>query len=80
MTGSYHNYLWIFGVNTTNNIVFQADKSAFKQKKMGQMGKNTVMNNAMRPAGLKEQMNLETLEFNEKIVHGSGILTKAHSR
>jgi hypothetical protein len=35
--------------------VHSADKSAFKQKKMGQMGKNAAMKNGMRPAGLKEQ-------------------------
>ena len=70
MTGSYHNYFRIFDVNGPGDIVLQADKSAFKQKKMGQM-KNAGMKNGMRPGGLKEQMNLETLDFNKKILHGS---------
>ena len=71
MTGSYHNYFRIFDVNSSNDIVLQADKSAFKQKKLGQMGKNAATKNGMRPGGLKEQMNLETLDFNKKILHGS---------
>ena len=71
MTGSYHNYFRIFDVESPNDIVLQADKSAFKQKKMGQVGKNVATKNGMRPGGLKEQMNLETLDFNKKILHGS---------
>ena len=30
MTGSYHNYFRIFDTDNTNDIVLQADKSAFK--------------------------------------------------
>ena len=62
MTGSYHNYFRIFDVGTTNDVVLQADKSAFKQKKMG-------MQNRQRP--LREQMNTDALDFNKKILHGS---------
>ena len=73
MTGSYHNYFRIFDVETTNDIVLQADKSAFKAKKMGVQGPNKggLQKNGLRPGGLKEQMNLETLDFNKKILHGS---------
>ena len=35
LTGSYHNYFRIYDVETTNDIVLQADKSAFKAKKVG---------------------------------------------
>lgn len=77
MTGSYHNYFRIFDVespnDSTNDIVLQADKSAFKAKKMGVHGLNKggPQKNGVRPGGLKEQMNLETLDFNKKILHGS---------
>ncbi|KAL5531346.1 PAB1 [Sanghuangporus baumii] len=77
MTGSYHNYFRIFDVespnDSTNDIVLQADKSAFKAKKMGVHGlnKGVPQKNGVRPGGLKEQMNLETLDFNKKILHGS---------
>lgn len=74
MTGSYHNYFRIFDVDSPNDIVLQADKSAFKAKKMGGpggMSKGGPQKNGMRPGGLKEQMNLETLDFNKKILHGS---------
>ena len=62
MTGSYHNYFRIFDVESPNDVVLQADKSAFKQKKIG-------MQNRQRP--LREQMNTDALDFNKKILHGS---------
>ena len=73
MTGSYHNYFRIFDVDSTNDIVLQADKSAFKAKKMGVqgLGKGVPQKNGIRPGSLKEQMNLDTLDFNKKILHGS---------
>lgn len=72
MTGSYHNYFRIFDVETTSDVVLQADKSAFKAKKMGVQGLNKgFQKNGLRPGGLKEQMNLDTLDFNKKILHGS---------
>lgn len=73
MTGSYHNYFRVFDVESTNDIVLQADKSAFKAKKMGVQGaaKAGPQKNGARPGGLKEQMNLDVLDFNKKILHGS---------
>ena len=71
MTGSYHNYFRIFDVESTEDIVLQADKSAFKAKKMGAGGAKGAPKNGVRPGALKEQMNLETLDFNKKILHGS---------
>jgi len=62
MTGSYHNYFRIFDVDSPTDVVLQADKSAFKAKKMG-------VQNRARP--LREQMNMETMDFNKKILHGS---------
>ena len=73
MTGSYHNFFRIFDTDTMNDVVLQADKSAFKAKKMGVqgLGKGGAQKNGVRPGGLKEQMNLDTLDFNKKILHGS---------
>ena len=73
LTGSYHNYFRIFDVETLNDVVLQADKSAFKAKKIGGPlpGNKAGMKNGMRPGGLRENMALETLDFNKKILHAS---------
>jgi len=73
LTGSYHNYLRLFDVETLNDIVLQADKSAFKAKKpSGPLPGNNKLGvkNGVRP-GLKDAMQLETLDFNKKILHAS---------
>ncbi|THH16956.1 hypothetical protein EW146_g3759 [Bondarzewia mesenterica] len=72
LTGSYHNYLRIFDVETLNDVVLQADKSAFKAKKIGGPlpGNKLGQKNGMR-TGLKDAMQLETLDFNKKILHAS---------
>ncbi|KAI0272509.1 protein phosphatase 2A regulatory B subunit [Gloeopeniophorella convolvens] len=73
LTGSYHNYLRIFDSETLNDIVLQADKSAFKAKKMGGPlpgNKQLGAKNGIKP-GLKDAMQLETLDFNKKILHTS---------
>ena len=73
LTGSYHNYLRIFDVDTLNDIVLQADKSAFKAKKIGGPlpgSKPLAAKNGVKP-GLKDAMQLEPLDFNKKILHAS---------
>ena len=74
LTGSYHNYLRIFDVETGGDVVLQADKSAFKTKKAGGPlpGNKPGVGpkNGLRP-GLKDTMQLETLDFNKKILHAS---------
>lgn len=73
LTGSYHNYLRIFDVETLNDVVLQADKSAFKAKKIGGPlpgNKQLAAKNGVKP-GLKDPMQLETLDFNKKILHAS---------
>lgn len=73
LTGSYHNYLRIFDVDTLNDVVLQADKSAFKAKKIGgplQGNKPLGAKNGIKP-GLKDAMQLEPLDFNKKILHAS---------
>ena len=70
MTGSYHNYFRIYDVETAYDITLQADKSAFKAKKIGgPLNKTGPQRNGMRP--LKEPMSFDTIDFNKKILHGS---------
>lgn len=60
MTGSYHNYFRIYDVNSDNDVVLQADKSAFKAKKIGgARGK---------VPGKKEGMQTDGIDFAKKIV------------
>ena len=72
LTGSYHNYFRIYDIDTLNDVVLQADKSAFKAKKIGGPlpGNKLGMKNG-RPGGLRENMALDTLDFNKKILHAS---------
>lgn len=73
MTGSYHNYFRIYDSDTLNDVVLQADKSAFKAKKMGGPlpgVKGGAAKNGSRQA-LRDAMQLETLDFNKKILHAS---------
>ena len=51
-------------------MVLQADKSAFKAKKMGMPAKLGAKN-GIRPNGLRDQMSNDTLDFNKKILHAS---------
>ena len=73
LTGSYHNYFRIFAVDGSGDIVLQADKSAFKAKKMGGPlpGNKAGAKNGVRPGGLRENMAQDTLDFNKKILHSS---------
>lgn len=74
LTGSYHNYFRIYDVETLNDVVLQADKSAFKAKKIGGPlpgNKLGAAKNGVRPGGLRENMALDTLDFNKKILHAS---------
>lgn len=72
LTGSYHNYFRIYDVDTLNDVVLQADKSAFKAKKIGgPMGGKAGAKNGARPNGLRDAMQLDTLDFNKKILHAS---------
>lgn len=60
LTGSYHNYFRIYDVNNDSDVVLQADKSAFKAKKIGgARGK---------APGKKEGLQTENIDFSKKIV------------
>ena len=65
LTGSYHNYFRIYDVNGDHDIVLQADKSAFKAKKIGgARGK---------APGKKEGLQTEGIDFAKKIVRSARV-------
>lgn len=70
LTGSYNNNFHIFDRNGTNDVTLQADKSAFKAKRVGS-AKNKM---AARPGfknGKKDDINVESIDFSKKILHAS---------
>jgi len=82
LSGSYNNYFHIYDQKAEQDIVLQADKSAFKAKKIGanKAGKgasNTTT--AGGPNGKKGQSNgkpiidTENIDFNKKILHGQSL-------
>lgn len=71
LTGSYHNFFRIFDTDSSNDVVLQADKSAFKAKKIGVPPGKNGLKNGPRPGGLRDAMQTDTLDFNKKILHAS---------
>jgi serine/threonine-protein phosphatase 2A regulatory subunit B len=82
MTGSYNNNFMIYPTDPDKEteVVLQADKSAFKAKKVGvptPINKNGKKNGsrANSPAGAGSRMRKETdadqIDFNKKILHMS---------
>jgi len=71
MTGSYHNYFRIYDVDgggPGSEVTLQADKSAFKAKKIGgPLGKPSGKPNGAK----KDPIMAEAIDFNKKILHGS---------
>lgn len=65
MTGSYDNYFHIYNSDPSvdNDVVLQADKSAFKAKKIGGKG--------LAGVNKKEDINMDNIDFGKKILHGS---------
>lgn len=70
LTGSYNNYFHIFDKDDDSDVVLQADKSAFKAKKLAgnKKGKGGAANNAN--AGTPA-INTDNIDFNKKILHAS---------
>jgi len=83
MTGSYNNNFMIYpsGAEQNTEVVLQADKSAFKAKKVGiptpmaNGGNKKGGSRAGSPAGQGARMKRETdadqIDFNKKILHMS---------
>lgn len=65
MTGSYSNNFSIYNQETNHEIPLQADKSAFKAKRLGPAkNKLTLGRNGKRD-------DLDSIDFNKKILHAS---------
>ncbi|GAA6050223.1 hypothetical protein JCM3770_002745 [Rhodotorula araucariae] len=78
LSGSYNNYFHIYDTAGTQDIVLQADKSAFKAKKIG--GKGGKGGPGAAAAGAKGNgagaakkplVDTENIDFNKKILHAS---------
>lgn len=65
MTGSYSNNFSIYNRETNDEIPLQADKSAFKAKRLGSAkNKLTLGRNGKRD-------DADPVDFNKKILHAS---------
>lgn len=83
LSGSYNNNLHIYDREGTTDTVLQADKSAFKAKKManakgakgagatGLAGKKGGNNNGSQQQ--KPIVDVDSIDFNKKILHGPSI-------
>ena len=71
MTGSYSNNLHIYNRETLAEVNLQADKSAFKAKRLGS-AKNKLALGGNRNGGAKGRRDdAEGVDFNKKILHAS---------
>jgi len=69
LTGSYNNNFYIYDRNGKNDVTLQADKSAFKAKRVGS-AKNKTMPRVNNKNG-KNDINVESIDFTKKILHAS---------
>jgi serine/threonine-protein phosphatase 2A regulatory subunit B len=67
LTGSYNNYFLVNDCVNKNTTILQADKSAFKAKKVG----STKNKAAPKKTKKEEYANVEALDFSKKILHAS---------
>ena len=72
LTGSYNNYFHIYDREATTDVVLQADKSAFKAKKMSGVKNNKNGPGAKGAKGMngKPIIDVDAIDFNKKILHG----------
>lgn len=81
LSGSYNNYFHIYDTEATSDIVLQADKSAFKAKKIGQNktkpgaknGSSGGSNNggSSPGGGNKKVQDTDNIDFQKRIMHAS---------
>ena len=67
LTGSYHNYFTIFDSDAPGEITLEADKSAFKAKRVGHLYPGTKR---VTKFGARHGDALQ-LDYNKKILHTS---------
>ncbi|OZJ03194.1 Protein phosphatase PP2A regulatory subunit B [Bifiguratus adelaidae] len=78
MTGSYNNIFHIYDAKGENDISLQADKSAFKAKRIGS-AKNRGLGGGFGGRGKggignglgKDELDVDNWDFNRKILHAS---------
>lgn len=75
LSGSYNNNFHIYDKNAETDVVLQADKSAFKAKKVGAQ-KNKGANGKAGAAGkgangARTPIDTDNVDFNKKILHAS---------
>src|SRR5690606_5076241 len=73
MTGSYNNNFMIYPSDPAKEteIVLQADKSAFKAKKVGIPMPMNGGNKKLRADGMRKETDADAIDFNKKILHMS---------
>jgi len=69
LSGSYHNYFHVYDCVNKTDTILQADKSAFKAKRVGST-KNKAANTKSK-SKREEFSNVDTLDFTKKILHAS---------
>lgn len=73
MTGSYSNNLHIYNRDTLAEVNLQADKSAFKAKRLGSAKNKLALGggnrNGMTRSGRRD--DADAVDFNKKILHAS---------
>ena len=73
LSGSYNNYFHIYDREAATDTVLQADKSAFKAKKIGgNKGAKAVPTKGAKGAAGKS-VDVESIDFNKKILHGQSL-------
>ena len=69
LTGSYSNFFHVYDLKDENDIILQADKSAFKAKRAGST-KNKAPG-SRKLTRMEEYLNVDALDFSKKIIHAS---------
>ncbi|KAL1918439.1 uncharacterized protein VTP21DRAFT_3099 [Calcarisporiella thermophila] len=71
LTGTYNNYLHIYDREGKTDITLQADKSAFKAKRIGAAASTVGKGNKGTPRKNGKDLNPDTIDYNRKILHAS---------
>ncbi|KAL7009934.1 protein phosphatase 2A regulatory subunit cdc55 [Cystobasidiomycetes sp. EMM_F5] len=74
LSGSYNNNFHIYDREGQTDVVLQADKSAFKAKKVGaQKSKAGAAgkNQGKGANGVRSPVDIDNIDFNKKILHAS---------
>jgi serine/threonine-protein phosphatase 2A regulatory subunit B len=71
LTGSYSNFFHIFNLKDGNSTLLQADKSAFKAKKVGSTKNKPSSALSKKVSKREEYNNVDALDFSKKIIHAS---------